>query len=81
MENVPLWTAFLTKYVVRQDTYWASYEGDALASLAALRPPPYVFLSGYHPPRNEKGEYIVQFTNNDDAKEFIECWTQICQNR
>jgi hypothetical protein len=81
MENVPLWTAFVTKYVNNGDVGWANWEGGALISLAALRPQPYVFLSGYHPLRNERGEYVLQFTNNDDAKQFIECWTQLCQDR
>ena len=58
MEDVPLWTAFVTKYV--GDHAWAELEGTTLVSLAALKPPPYVFLSGYHPPKRGN-EYILQF--------------------
>lgn len=61
MAGVPLWTAFVTKYV--NDPDWAHFEGDGVVSLAALRPKPYVFLSGYEPPKNGKNEYILQFTS------------------
>ena len=58
MADVPLWTAFVTKYAY--DTAWAQLEPDSVVSLAALKPPPYVFLSGYHPPKR-RHEYLLQF--------------------
>jgi hypothetical protein len=61
MESVPLWTAFVTKYV--GDEAWAELQGTTLVSLAALKPPPYVFLSGYHPPKRDN-EYVLQFDNS-----------------
>lgn len=63
MKNVPLWTAFITRYAGDPD--WAALEGPGLVSLAALRPPPYVFLAGYEPPRNRRGEYVLQFTTSE----------------
>ena len=60
MADVPLWTAFVSKYA--RDPDWAELEGDGVVSLVALRPKPYVFLAGYQPPMNRKGEYILQFT-------------------
>ena len=58
MEDVPLWTAFVTKYL--GDQAWAELEGTTVVSLAALKPPPYVFLTGYHP-QKRGNEYILQF--------------------
>ena len=58
MTDVPLWTAFVTRYA--HDPEWAQLETDSLVSLIALKPPPYVFLSGYHPPRRGN-EYLLQF--------------------
>ena len=59
MQDVPLWTAFVTKY--SRDPDWAHYEGRGVVSFAAMKPPPYVFLSGYLPPRDDKGQIILQF--------------------
>jgi len=64
MEHVPLWTAFVTRYEEKGDTDWAHFEGKGVVSLAALKPPPYVFLSGYEPPRGREGMYILQFTTD-----------------
>ena len=58
MKDVPLWTAFVTKY--SKDPDWAHLEGESTVSLAALKPPPYVFLSGYHPPKR-RHEYLLRF--------------------
>jgi len=66
MKDVPLWTAFVTRYA--QDPDWAQLErrgggGGGVVSLAALRPPPYVFVSGYEPLRRDReGQYLLQFT-------------------
>lgn len=64
MKDVPIWTAFVTCYVERGDVDWAQLEGDGVVSLIALRPRPYVFLAGYEPPTNRKGEYILQFVDD-----------------
>lgn len=72
MENVPLWTAFVTRYAQLQDVDWAGYEGNGVVSLAAVRPPPYVFLGNYGPPRNREGQYILQFiSDNGNVIDFF----------
>lgn len=59
MQDVPLWTAFVTRY--SRDPDWPQLEGDGIVSCAAMRPPPYVFLSGYEPPRDNQGQIVLQF--------------------
>ncbi|WPH02900.1 Hypothetical protein R9X50_00576800 [Acrodontium crateriforme] len=82
MQDVPLWTAFVTRYVGDPD--WAHLEpirrGDtsAVVHIAAFKPPPYVFLSGYQPLRNDAHDWILHFALVDDAKQFIEQWTALC---
>ena len=67
MKDVPLWTAFVTKYA--HDPDWAQFEGGGVVSLVAMKPPPYVFLSGYSPPRDRNGQFILQFvTNNGELR-------------
>lgn len=63
MKGVPLWTAFVTKYAVDPDH--VQKESSKVVSLAALRPKPYVFLTGYQPLRNESGEYVFHFTSSE----------------
>jgi len=62
-KDVPLWTAFITKY--KHDPDWAYYEGGGLVTLAAVRPPPYVFVAGYEPLRRDRDELMLQFTTSD----------------
>lgn len=64
MENVPLWTAFVTRYAKQGDIAWASYVGDGIVNLAAIRPPPYVFLGSYGPPKNNLDEYLLHFISD-----------------
>ncbi|KAK4956383.1 hypothetical protein LTR10_005907 [Elasticomyces elasticus] len=77
MQDVPIWTAFITRYA--EDPDWPQYEGDGLVSLAAIKPPPYVFLPHYEPPRNRDGEYVLQFVTSDDGKQFVESWVALCR--
>lgn len=70
MEDVPLWTAFVTKYA--DDPAWAELQGTRVVSLAALKPPPYVFLTGYHPPKGKHSEYILQFDKSSGMSIFAQ---------
>jgi hypothetical protein len=65
MKDVPLWTAFITRNA--NDPDWAYHEGGGIVSLAVLRPPPYVFLVGYEPPRNphDPTQYLLHFTTRN----------------
>lgn len=69
MQDVPLWTAFVTRYVGDPD--WVQYEGQGVVSLVALRPPPYVFLAGFQPLRNRRGEYVLQFVTDDGTLRYM----------
>lgn len=62
MKDVPIWTAFLTKY--SNDPDWAHWEGAGRVNLAALKPPPFVFLSSFEP-LSHKGGYILEFTTTE----------------
>ncbi|KAI6869557.1 hypothetical protein KC318_g17171 [Hortaea werneckii] len=66
MSDVPLWTAFITRYVGDPD--WVFYESGGLVSLAAVRPRPYVFLSGYEPPHRGRDEYLLNFATSEGKK-------------
>ncbi|KAI7190412.1 hypothetical protein KC363_g4400 [Hortaea werneckii] len=66
MRDVPLWTAFVTRYVGDPD--WALYEPGGLVSLAAVRPRLYVFLSGYGPPHRGRDEYLLDFVTSEGKK-------------
>lgn len=67
MQGVPIWTAFVTKYATDPDV--VNYDGEGTVSFIAMDPPPYVFLAGYTPPRDEKGQFILQFVL-DSGKSF-----------
>jgi len=78
MRDVPLWTAFVTRYA--QDPDWAQLErrrrgggggGGGVVSLAALRPPPFVFVSGYEPLRRDgEGQYLLDFETTNGMFQF-----------
>ncbi|EMC93005.1 hypothetical protein BAUCODRAFT_125942 [Baudoinia panamericana UAMH 10762] len=76
--DVPLWTAFVTKYARQGDAAWAEYCSDGVVSLAAIKPPPYVFLPGHEIPCSRDGEYLLHFCSAEDGKEFVESWTRLC---
>ncbi|KAH9811176.1 hypothetical protein Tdes44962_MAKER05909, partial [Teratosphaeria destructans] len=65
MRDVPLWTAFVTRWA--NDPDWAGLEPGSrkIVSLAVIRPPPYVFLLGYMPPQNTQGQYIMHFVHQE----------------
>jgi len=69
MNDVPIWTAFVNRYV--GDLDWMQLERGGIVSLAALRPPPYVFLAGYEPPRSMDNDYLLQFTTTEGEFLFL----------
>ena len=95
MQDVPIWTAFVTRYA--EDPDWPQYEGSGMVSLAAVKPRPYVFLPRYEPARNSAGEYVLQFMTSEgeslfehsgvpfadtspDGKQFVEVWAALCRS-
>ncbi|KAK6441416.1 hypothetical protein LTR95_002364, partial [Oleoguttula sp. CCFEE 5521] len=77
-EGVPIWTAFITRYSFDPD--WMALESGGIVTMAALKPPPYVFLAGYGLVRNRHGDYILQFDTTDDAADFVRTWSGVCRN-
>lgn len=69
MANVPLWTAFITKYKRRGDEDWANLvrRGGSEVVLAALKPKPYVFLDGYSPPRRGH-DWLLDFVEPEGGR-------------
>lgn len=64
-KSVPIWTAFVTRYV--HDPDWCAWEGGGEVSLAAIRPrAPCVFISNYGPPRDRLGRgWVLPFTTDE----------------
>ncbi|KAK5117946.1 hypothetical protein LTR62_003990 [Meristemomyces frigidus] len=79
MKDVPIWTAFVTRYATDPDH--VQYEGKGFVSLIALRTPPYVFLPSYEPLRSREGQYLLGFTTSRDGKQFIEAWAGLCRSQ
>ncbi|KXT11120.1 hypothetical protein AC579_640 [Pseudocercospora musae] len=78
-KHVPIWTAFVTKYVDAADPDWCQCEGNGVVSLAAIKPaPPYVFISSYQPPKHGR-DWILPFTTDEDARMFVEIWAGLCR--
>lgn len=63
MKDVPIWTAFITRYLGDPD--WIEDEGHGVVSFLPPRPPPYVFLQDYELPRAPNGrDYVLRFTTS-----------------
>ncbi|KAF2723161.1 hypothetical protein K431DRAFT_302085 [Polychaeton citri CBS 116435] len=76
MRDVPLWTAFVTKYVGDPDHF--QDEGGGRVHAAALRPPPYYFNPEYAMAKDRFGAYILNFTSATDARGFMNVWRSVC---
>ena len=63
LKDVPIWTAFVTRYVGDPD--WPQWQSGSLVSLVSVHPAPRVFSTSYEPPRNRLGEYTLLFTTTD----------------
>lgn len=59
-KDVPIWTSFVTKYAYDPD--WAEYLGNGTIGLAKLKS--YVFISGYEPPVDRRGDAILPFASD-----------------
>ncbi|KAI5360766.1 hypothetical protein Slin15195_G086820 [Septoria linicola] len=76
-KDVPIWTAFVTRYAYDPD--WVAYEGGGTVSLASFNPEPSVFISGYQPPVNRRGDPLLPFATDQDARMFMESWANLCR--
>jgi hypothetical protein len=62
--GVPIWTAFLTKYVESRDQEWFALErNSAIVTMCCPKPEPFVFYPDYSLPKTRGGEYILEFQN------------------
>ena len=68
-QDVPIWTAFITRYA--HDPDWLALENGGVVSMIALKPPPYVFVAGFSLPRNRRGEYLLQFDTTKGSLALI----------
>ena len=59
-KDVPIWTAFVTKYAYDPD--WPEYQRDGVVDLAKLEPS--VFISNYEPPVGRRGNAILPFASD-----------------
>lgn len=65
-EEVPIWTAFLTKYVIQRDQYFFDLESDRRVIMTRPRPEPFLFLSGYALPQARNGsDFLLTFDTKD----------------
>lgn len=71
-QDVPLWTAFITRYA--HDPDWLALENGGAVSMIALKPSPYIFLAGYSLPKKRNGEYLLHFaTSKGPSKRVHAC--------
>ena len=77
MQDVPIATAFVTRYCDQQDTDWATLEDEKQLSLAALRPPPTLFVTGYQLPKNITDDYVLNFADKDGQSPRIKVAARI----
>lgn len=62
MEEVPIWTAFLTKYVNQRDQDFLALESQSVVTMCRPRPEPFVFVNGYRLPLTPDGyHYTLRF--------------------
>ncbi|EME41660.1 hypothetical protein DOTSEDRAFT_73904 [Dothistroma septosporum NZE10] len=77
-KDVPIWTAFVTKY--KHDPDHCEYARGRPVTIAAIKPPPSVFIARYQPPQNRLG-YVLPFTSDEDSRMFIETWAGLSRLR
>jgi hypothetical protein len=64
-DEVPIWTAFLTKYLQQCDPIFSLEADKVTVTMIRLRPAPFVFVSEYRLPQTQDGDYVLRFDNRD----------------
>lgn len=72
MKRAPVWTAFISAYI--GSPYWVRRINNKVL-LREL--PRVVFFPEYTPPKTSRGEHLLKFTSEDDAKDFIDVLNQL----
>ncbi|QGA12965.1 hypothetical protein EYB26_000610 [Talaromyces marneffei] len=67
MKRAPVWTAFITHHI--DSPHWVRRANARVFLREAKR---VIFFPEYSPPRNNRGEHILHFTSEDDAKDFVD---------
>ena len=63
--EVPIWTAFLTKYRDNRDREFFNLESRGVVSMICPKPKPYIFVSEYGLPLMPDGTFALQFVKRD----------------
>ena len=72
-EEVPIWTAFLTKYREGGDRDIFFMERHGIVSMICPKPKPYVFLSGYGIPLMQNGDLALHFAVREGENRHTPC--------
>jgi hypothetical protein len=64
-EEVPIWTAFLSKYRDERDRDVFCLEGGGVVSMICPKPKPYIFVQEYGLPCLSSGDFALQFLERD----------------
>jgi hypothetical protein len=64
-EEVPIWTAFLSKYRDARDRDIFNLEGNGIVSMICPKPKPYIFVQEYGIPCMSNGDFALQFSKRD----------------
>jgi hypothetical protein len=64
-EEVPIWTAFLSKYRDEQDRDIFNLEGNGVVSMICPKPKPYIFVPEYGLPLMSNGDFALQFRKRE----------------
>lgn len=80
MKHTPVWTAFITHHIYSptwmsrpsssSSSFSRSTGGRTIITLCELKK--HVFSPRYEPGLTERGEHVLEFTNEEDARAFIE---------
>lgn len=76
-EEVPIWTAFLSKYRDDRDRDIFGLEGNGVVSMICPKPKPYIFVPEYGLPLMSTGDFALQFVKRDGELilTFLVFWT------
>jgi hypothetical protein len=64
-EEVPIWTAFLTKYLDKGDPIFNLEADKVTVTMSGVKPAPFIFVSEYRLPQTRHGEYLLRFDSRN----------------
>ena len=69
--EVPIWTAFLTKYLQQCDPIFSLEDDHVTVTMIGLKPAPFVFVSEYRLPQTQDGDYVLRFNSRDGKSDLF----------